>query len=265
LKILFEVKRILDQCILGFLLLLPLMVSGAGVKDKVPDEKFRDGVELYSAGKYTEALEVWKSLYNSGYRSAALDYNIANACFKTNDLPGAILFYERALLLKPSGEDIKYNLEVARTMVVDRFNEVPEIFFVTWFNFISLLARTDTWAAVSIITFILFFILLGLYLFSSRYRLKVASFWIAVFMLLISGCTLAFSLRSRYLLNNSGKAIVFCPQVSGRSSPDEGGNELFLIHEGTKVTITDSLKNWYEIRLPDGNKGWVQQECLEKI
>lgn len=254
-----------SQYIIGLFLMLPLMVTGAGVKDNVPDEKFREGVDLYTAGKYTEALDVWKSLYNAGYRSAALEYNIANACFKTDDLPGAILFYERALLLKPSGEDIRYNLEVARTMVVDRFNEVPEIFFVTWFNFISLSARTDTWAAVSIISFILFFLFLGLYLFSGRYRLKVASFWMAIFLLLVSGSTLSFSLRNRYLLNSSGKAIVFCPQVSGRSSPDEGGNELFLIHEGTKVTISDSLKNWYEIRLPDGNKGWVPQECLEKI
>jgi len=241
------------------------MVSGADLNENNTDQRFMEGVELYTAGKYNEALEIWKSLYNEGYRSAGLNYNIANACFKINDIPGAILFYERALLLKPSGEDIRYNLEIARTMVVDKFNEVPEVFFITWFNFISLSARSDTWAAVSILSFILFFLLLSLYLFSSRYRLKVASFWIALSLLIVSGSTLAFSLRNRYLLNYSGKAIVDCPQVSGRSSPDERGNELFLIHEGTKVTVTDSLKVWYEIRLPDGNKGWVPRNCVEKI
>jgi len=84
-------------------------------------------------------------------------------------------------------------------------------------------------------------------------------------MFLISGSSLAFSLRNKRLVTDSGKAIIMSPQVNGKSSPDASGTDLFLIHEGTKVTVTDNVGNWYEIRLPDGNKGWVTSNSLEKI
>jgi len=230
-----------------------------------PDEKFKEGTELYISGKYQEALEIWLFIYNSGFRSANLNYNIGNAFFKLNDIPHAILFYERALLLKPADEDISYNLQVARTFVVDKFVEVPEFFIVTWFNFIALIISSNTWAIISIISFVLFLSLLSVCLFSSVYRIKVITFWCAVVMFLISGSSLAFSLRNKRLVTDSGKAIIMSPQVNGKSSPDASGTDLFLIHEGTKVTVTDNVGNWYEIRLPDGNKGWVTSNSLEKI
>ena len=250
-------------------ILLLMLVASVNIlqaaNTKFPDDKFREGTELYTSGKYQEALEIWLSIYNSGFMSANLNYNIGNAFFKINDIPHAILFYERALLLKPADEDINYNLQVARTFVVDKFTEVPELFIVTWFNFISLLAGSNTWAVISIISFVLFLVLLSVYLFSSAHRLKVITFWCAVLLFIISGSSLSFSLRNKRLVTNSGKAIIVSPQVNGKSSPDISGTDLFLIHEGTKVTVTDSVGNWYEIRLPDGNKGWVTSNSLEKI
>ncbi len=233
--------------------------------DNAFNEKFREGTELYSKGKYQEALDVWLSLYKSGMSSSNLFYNIGNAYFKINEIPEAILFFERALLLDPADEDINYNLQIARTYTVDKFTEVPELFFITWYNFISLLLTSNKWALISISLFILFLILLSVYLFTSVYRLKVTSFWIALIMLFISLLSLAFSIRNRNLVYNSDRAIILCPQVNGKSSPDSGGNDLFLIHEGTKVTVTDALGEWNEIRLPDGNKGWIPENCMEKL
>ncbi|MBP7731363.1 MAG: SH3 domain-containing protein [Bacteroidales bacterium] len=251
---------------LFFLLLLLTSVNILyAVNTEFPDEKFKQGTELYISGKYQEALEIWLSIYNSGFRSANLNYNIGNAFFKMNDIPHAILFYERALLLKPADEDISYNLQVARTFVVDKFVEVPELFFVTWFNFIALIIPSNTWAIISIISFVLFLSLFSVFLFSSAHRVKAITFWCAIVMFLISGSSLAFSLRNKRLVTDSGKAIIVSPQVNGKSSPDISGTDLFLIHEGTKVTVTDSVGNWYEIRLPDGNKGWVTSNSLEKI
>jgi SH3-like domain-containing protein len=53
--------------------------------------------------------------------------------------------------------------------------------------------------------------------------------------------------------------------VTGKSTPNETGNDLFVIHKGIKVIITDQLNNWIEIKLPNGEKGWVQYTDLEKI
>ncbi|OFY76849.1 MAG: hypothetical protein A2V46_12505 [Bacteroidetes bacterium RBG_19FT_COMBO_42_7] len=228
-------------------------------------EKFRKGVELYSASNYQEAIEEWLDIYNTGYRSATLNYNIGNAYFKLNNVPGAILFYERALLLKPADNSINYNLQITRSLVVDKFEEIPELFFIKWFDFLSLLLSTNTWALVSIISFILFLVLLSVYIYTSKYRLKVLGFWFALICLIISASSLAFTMRNKSLVFDSHKAVIFAPSVNGKSSPDNSGTDLFVLHEGSKVSIEDMVGDWYEIRLSDGNKGWVPSNSLTII
>ena len=220
-------------------------------------DKFYQGVTYFTAGSYKEALQIWTDIYNTGYRSANLDYNIGNAYYKLNNIPLAILFYERAYLLKPADENINYNLQIARTLIVDRFQEIPELFFIKWYNFVSLFLSTNSWAKISITSFILFLLLLSLYIYSSRYRHKVIGFWLGVFFIVLSLTSLAFTIRNKSLVYDSRKAIISSPVVSGKSSPDKSGNDIFVLHEGTKVTVEDEVGEWSEIRLSDGNKGWV--------
>jgi tetratricopeptide (TPR) repeat protein len=253
--------RILKISALSFLLLLSVQAKSQETKD----EKFRKGAELYSSGHYDEALALWIEVFNNGYRSAELEYNIGNAYFKLNNLPGAILFFERAHLLKPADEDINYNLEISRTLVVDRFEEIPELFFVRWYNFIALLNSANNWAGISIATFIRCLIFLSIYFYSSKYRLKVMGFWLAVLLFIISASSLAFSSGNKSLIFDSHRAIIFSPLVNGKSSPDSSGTDLFVLHEGTKVSVEDEVGEWFEIRLSDGNKGWIPANSLEII
>lgn len=228
-------------------------------------EKFRKGVDDYAAGNFNEALQSWIDIYNTGYRSANLDYNIGNAYFKLGEIPNAILFYERAYMLKPADENINYNLGIAKSMTVDRFNEIPELFFIKWFNFISLILHGNTWSLISIISFVLCLAFLSLYIYSSNYKHKVAGFWIAIILLVISISSISFSWQNRTLVNDSHKGIISIPQVSGKSSPDSSGTDLFVIHEGTKVSIGEKVSDWYEITLSDGNKGWIPANSLNII
>jgi len=233
---------------------------------QVPNEqRFSEGVALYTSNSYQEALDVWTGLYNAGYRSADLAFNMGNAYFKLNNIPGAILFYERALLLRPADEDVRYNLAIARSMTKDKFEEIPEPFFVRWYDFLSLVLPSNTWAVLSLTTFIVCLALLSVYIYSSRFRIKVTGFWLALFCLVFSLSSLAFSTRNKSLVHDGNKAIIFTPQLSGKSSPDASGTDLFVIHEGTRVTLTGELGEWYEIRLSDGNKGWVPSNSLDVI
>jgi tetratricopeptide (TPR) repeat protein len=234
----------------------------AAVSQGTNKDKFYQGVTYFTAGSYNEALQVWTDIYNTDYRSADLDYNIGNAYFKLNNIPSAILFYERAYLLKPADEDINYNLQVARTLIVDRFQEIPELFFIKWYNFVSLFLSTNSWAKISLTSFVLFLLFLSLYIYSPRYRYKVVGFWIAIFFIILSLTSLAFTIRNKSLVYDSHKAIISSPIVSGKSSPDKSGNDLFVLHEGTKVTVEDKVGEWLEIRLSDGNKGWIPLNSL---
>jgi SH3-like domain-containing protein len=51
-----------------------------------------------------------------------------------------------------------------------------------------------------------------------------------------------------------------------KSTPAQNGTDLFILHEGTKVTITDSsMKDWKEIRIADGKEGWIESNQVEEI
>jgi tetratricopeptide (TPR) repeat protein len=248
-----------------FTILFVSLFALEAVAQETNTEKFNKGVTFFTSGNYKEALQAWTEIYLTGYRSADLDYNMGNAYFKLKDIPDAILFYERAYLLNPADEDINYNLQIARTLIVDRFQEIPVLFLVRWYNFVSLFLSSNTWAKISIISFILSLLLLSLYIYTSVYRQKVLGFWFAVSFFILSGSSLAFTLRNKSLVYDSHKAIITIPQVSGKSSPDTSGTDLFILHEGTKVSIDDEVGEWLEIRLSDGNKGWVPVNSLNII
>jgi len=246
-------------------ILLISFVAIEAVAQESGTGKFNQGVTYFTAGSYKEALQAWTDIYKTGYRSASLDYNIGNAYFKLNNVTQAILFYERAYLLKPADEDITYNLQIARTLVVDRFQEIPELFFVRWYNLISLFISTNSWARISIFSFILSLLFLSLYIYSSGYRQKVFGFWFAIAFFVLAFTSFMFTVRNKSLVYDSNKAIITTPVVSGKSSPDNSGTDLFVLHEGTKVTVEDEVGEWLEIRLSDGNKGWVPLNSLNKI
>ncbi|HOF20622.1 MAG TPA: hypothetical protein PLO24_05160 [Bacteroidales bacterium] len=250
--------------LIPLILLLLFVIPDAGAQDPAA-ERFNRGTEYFSEGNYEKALEEWTGLYTAGYRSATLDYNIGNAYFKLGNIPGSILFYERARLRKPADENIRYNLGIARAMTTDRLDEIPELFFVRWYDFLSLILSSDNWAVISLVSFIICLAFLSLYFYSSKYNMKVAGFWLAVLALLISLASLSFSLRNKRLIYESNKAIIFSPIVNAKSSPDDSGTDLFVIHEGLRVSVEDEVGEWKEIRLPDGNKGWVPANSLEII
>jgi tetratricopeptide (TPR) repeat protein len=241
------------------------LFTAKAVSQDTNKDKFYQGVTYFTAGTYKEALQVWTEIYSTGERSANLDYNIGNAYFKINNIPEAILFYERAYLLNPADENINYNLQVARTLIVDRFQEIPELFFIKWYNFVSLFLSTNTWAKISITSFVIFLLSLSLYIYSSRHRYKVIGFWLAFSMFILSLSTLAFTARNKSLVYDSHKAIISNSMVNGKSSPDKSGNDIFVLHEGTKVTVEDKAGEWLEIRLSDGNKGWVPTNSIINI
>jgi len=249
----------------ALLLLLLISTAAAGQKAPSASQKFNQGAAFFSAGSYKDALQSWMDIYNTGYRSANLCYNIGNAWFKLNNVPQAILFYERAYLLKPADEDINYNLQISRTLIVDRFQEIPELFFIKWYNLAALILSSNQWARISLFCFLISLACLSLYIYSSKHRLKVLGFWFAVGLFIISVSSFILAERNKFLVYDSHKGIITTAVVSGKSSPDASGTDLFVLHDGTKVTIEDSVGEWIEIRLSDGNKGWVPVNSLERI
>lgn len=221
--------------------------------------------ELYTKDQFKQSIDVYNQILMTNLESPEVYFNLGNAYYKTGQYTLSILNYERAKLLSPDDEDIAFNLQVANQKVVDSIQELPGIFIVRWWDSLVNSQTTDTWAVMSIISFFVFLVLLGFYFFAKTSEVKRLTFWSGSFLLLftISGWTFAAKQKSR--LVNHTFAIVMQPTVTIKSSPSEKGTNLFVIHEGLKVRITDKLGDWLEIRLADGNKGWLLTESIERI
>lgn len=248
--------------IIGLLICLTGILAQEAKEEKILYEK---ALAEYQENNFREALDIFEKLIASGFSSYKLYYNAGNAAFKAGDIPLAILNYEKASLLKPLDKDVRYNLEIARTYTIDRLEVIPEVFFIRWFKIFSLLLHTNTWASLSLISFTLSLILLVVFLFSARYRVKKISFILALSFFFISLLSFSLAIMNRSLTSNNNEAIIFEPVVTGNSSPGTGGKELFVIHEGTKVEILDKLGQWYEVRLSDGSEGWIPLDYVKKI
>ncbi len=221
--------------------------------------------ELYTKEQFKEAIEVYNQILKTNMESPEVYYNLGNAYYKTNQFTLSILNFERAKLLAPDDEDIEFNLLVANQKVVDSIQELPGIFIVRWWNALVNSQTTDAWATLSIVSFIIFLVMLGLYFFAKTSDIKRVSFWAGCFLLVFTIFTWSFAAKQKSRMVNHNYAIVMQPTVTVKSSPSEKGTNLFVIHEGLKVRITDKLGDWVEIRLADGNKGWLLTESIERI
>lgn len=250
-------KKLLLIC---FALMLDIPLFAAGEQALITNAN-----KAYAAGNFSEAIALYHKVTAAGYESADLYYNLGNTYFKMNDYARAILWYERARRLDPSSEDITFNLNVANTKIYDKIEPLPEMFYKRWFTAIVHLASVDGWAAIGVILFVVSLLSGVLYLASRVLILRKAGFWAGSGFMIISVFSLLMAWSSYANQKSSSEAIVFEPTITVKSSPDEKGTDLFVVHEGTKVSLLDNIGGWYEIRIANGSVGWLPVTALEKI
>ena len=238
------------------LMLLP-MTANAATK--------ADADSAYVNGNYQEAIKVYESLLKQG-ESAELYYNLGNAYYRTENITRAVLNYERALLLSPGDGDIRFNLQIARSKTIDKIVPESEMFFVTWYRSLVNIMSVDGWGRMALVSLALVIVLFLVYLFSARVWVQKVGFFGGGILLVVFVFSNFFAWQQRQQLLNREGAIVVAPSVTVKSTPAQNGTDLFILHEGTKVVITDgSMKSWREIRLADGKKGWIESKKIELI
>lgn len=225
-----------------------------------------DADSAYIQGDYLTAIGIYESIIENQGVNATLYMNLGNCWLKRDEVAKAILNYERAYLIDPSDPDIRFNLELARTKTVDKVNPVNQLFIVVWFKKMLSLLDVDGWAVLTVIMFAMAIILTGIFLLSRKTGARKISFSFSAFFLLLSILSFIFATTQMGNIRNRDTAIIMSPSVTVKSTPSSGGTDLFIIHEGRKVKILDSsMKEWVEIRLEDGNTGWVPVNVMEII
>ncbi len=229
------------------------------------DSKLLQAEQLYNTSKYDSAALLYQSVIDSGYQSPELYYNLGNTYFKLQEIPTAILFYEKALKLDPNNDGIVHNLKLCNTLIPDRIDEVPRIFFIRWYQGLYNYLPIDVWAFIGLGFFFLasFFILF--YFLSSVTIIRKFGFWVALIFVMISAFTFFLTTQKYSSFKQHNEAIIFTPSITVKSSPAESSVDLFVIHEGTKVMILDKVGTWRKIKIQNGSIGWIESENMQLI
>ena len=220
----------------------------------------------YQKGDYAKAVELYEQSGEQDGTSAAYFYNLGNAYYKCGRYPDAILNYERAALLDPGSSDVRFNLELAHSKTIDKITPESEMFFVTWYKNIIDMMSMDGWARTGIVAFVLACVLILVFFLGNKVVWKKLGFFGALVMLAVVVMANVFAWTQHQELNARSGAVVMSSSVVVKSTPNESGTDLFVLHEGTRVEIIDdSMKEWKEIRLADGKVGWMPTEAMEVI
>lgn len=230
-----------------------------------PEQQVAEGNKAYYAGHYENAVTIYEKVTTAGFASPVLYYNLGNAYFKLGNMPMAILYYEKAQKLAPADADIAHNIRLANSRILDKIEPVPVLFYIRWWTQARNILSPDNFAKVSLALFSIFWLMLAIYFLGRRRNLRITTFYFALLFLCAAIFGLILATDSYHHALNPDEAIVMAPSAGVKSSPDDKSVDLFVIHEGTKVKVMDRIGNWKEVRIANGNSGWIQTKAIREI
>ncbi len=229
------------------------------------NELFQQANEAFQKNDFEKAAQLYEQLTESGYRSPELEYNLGNAWYRLGRPGRAILHYERALLLNPRDEDILHNLALTRQQLKDETEDLPDLFLVRWWKNLRMAFRASSWGVAALLLWWTGLAGLATWQLGKTRKTKKLGFFVGFACLLVSLLPFSLALSHQRYAENTGQAIILEKTASLRSAPDEAGTEILLLHEGTKVHLSEQLSGWWRVRLANGEMGWLKDNTLERI
>ncbi len=244
------------------LLIYMLAIMGWAFGQNTADEWFNEANAAYNSGNYETAVELYEKILATDMESVPVYYNMGNAYYKMREYPKAIYSYEKALKLDPSNEEVRTNLEIANLAIVDKIEPVPQSFIERWWRSLRAMCSSDRWAWWSVAAFALLLVCLFMFLRSRRVGMRKLGFFMGVIFLIVFAFSEVFAAQLKHAANTQDQAIVMTPTVTVKSSPSDDGVDLFVLHEGTKVSVLESSNGWNKIRIANGSVGWLEMDKM---
>ncbi len=229
------------------------------------NQRFEKANTLYNDSKYAEAIDIYESILDSDVHSVELYFNLGNANYKLNNIAPSIYYYEKALQLSPNDKEIENNLAFAQNMTIDAIDKVPQVGFSKIINNLVNTFNADTWAKIAVGGVLLFVILFLMYHFSYGTSRKRIAFIISVLSLLIACLSVAMAFQKERLNKKDNPAIVFAQESRVKVDPNKTSEEVFRLHEGTKVQVLEIYEDWNKIQLSDNSKGWIPSKDIKML
>jgi tetratricopeptide (TPR) repeat protein len=227
------------------------------------NQVFEQANALYNDGKYAEAIDKYESILDSEVHSSELYFNLGNANYKLNNIGPSIYYYEKALQLAPTDKEIEGNLAFAKNMTIDAIEKVPQVGFSRLINNVVNTFRTDVWAKIAVGGVLLFVLLFLFYHFAYATVRKRIAFITSILSLVIAFFAVAMAFQKESIDANDNPAIVFAQESRVKSEANKTSEEVFRLHEGTKVQVLESYEDWKKIQLSDNSIGWIPSQDIK--
>lgn len=219
---------------------------------------------------YRESLQGFDALIYDGVHNGYLYYDAANAHLRLGEIGPAIADYRRALRLLPSNQNVRRNLNFARSLCEIQIPPTPEgavlqtVFF--WHFDTSLRSRKH----VALAAYVLLWLVLIGRLFSRRR--SVVFGWAAAplaVVALAAGTSVGWETWER---QHERQGVIIADAAILRKGNGEGYQPQLErpLPQGVELRIledrSDAKKNlWYHVELHDGKDGWIRADQTEII
>lgn len=226
---------------------------------------FEKGNVLYQKGQYEQAIQAYKSVLDLHQHSADLYFNLGNCYYKLNKVAPSIYYYEKALVLAPDDTDITNNLQFAQKLTIDEVKEVPKVGFAKLLHDFTGGYHYNTWAWISVVfSFIFLGFFIGYYFSPTTVSKRTFFFGMFMCILFLLLSVVATIFESNHF-KNERPAIVFSEVSEVKSEPQKTSPATFILHEGTKVFVEETMGKWKKIELTDGTEGWIEARAIKEV
>ncbi len=229
----------------------------------------------YSADRYGEAIETYNQIIKEQGVSSDLYYNLGNAYYKSGMLGKSVLCFERSLLLNPGNKDAQANLDFVNSKIADKFS-TDENIIDSFMDSVMSFTNANGWAMIAISSFIVLLLFAALYIFSANIWLRKVGFFGGMALLVVCVFTNIIAFNRARTVKDSGYAVVMSHETVLSTAPREPKSkteEAFLLHEGAKVMLLDSVEvktdsivnKWYDVVADETHRAWIKGADIEKI
>jgi tetratricopeptide (TPR) repeat protein len=238
-----------------------LLMSFVAYSSNKENDLWLQANNSFQQKNFEQAAVLYEQIASSKPNDASLYFNLGNTYYKLNKIGLAVLNYQRALHIQPSFQDAKDNLELTMSRIPNRIQLTGDIFFIKWWKGITASSLSGFWAAFSLF---LFLSSIGLLTMQRLGKISFNISKISLVGLLLCSLFLLFAFSSANRKSEHNTAVVMqhdAPLLIEASN----GKTYSYIPEGTIVTIDDEQKENLQVILPDGKKGWMNKQLVERI
>ncbi len=241
-------------------LLITFIVSSFVFSQDI-DSLFVKGNNYYNDKDFSNSVKYYENILNQDIYHQDLYFNLGNAYFNLENYGNARWAYEMALDLSPRDKDIIYNLNIAKSkipnlieppesLIIDSVNMILDNF--TYRNFVFL---TSILILLSSILFIVY-----------KIRPSQINKRIYYLLLFLSFVSLVLSVDRFIWMKNNKFGIIVSENTAAYSAPYVNENiKIFTLFSGNKVQVSQNTKEWIEISVIDGRKGWIRIEDVRTL